>query len=48
MRGDANMEGFWIFQDSEYVSFLHLEALHKVDSVEQLGVFLNVKQQKWS
>ena len=30
MRRDAIMEGLWIFQDSEYARFLHMQALHKV------------------
>ena len=29
MRVDAIMEGFWIFQDSEYARFLLMQALHK-------------------
>ena len=30
MRGDAIMEGFCIFQNSEYARFLRMEALHEV------------------
>ena len=33
MRGDAIIEGFWIFQDSEYARFLRTQALHKVLNV---------------
>ena len=29
-KWDAIMEGFCIFQDSKYASFLHMQALHKV------------------
>ena len=29
MHRDAIMEGFWIFQDSEYARFLHMQALQK-------------------
>ena len=29
MSWDAIMEEFWIFQDSEYGMFLHIQALHK-------------------
>ena len=35
---DATMEGFWIFQDSKYVRFLHMQALHKV---------LNMPEHSW-
>ena len=35
---DATMEGFWIFQDSNYVRFLHMQALHKV---------LNMPEHSW-
>ena len=30
MRWDAIMEEFWIFQDSEYATFLHMQALLKI------------------
>ena len=30
MRRDAIMEGLWIFQDFECISFLHKQALHKI------------------
>ena len=33
MRRDAIMEGFWIFQDFEYIKFLHMQELHKVLNV---------------
>ena len=31
------MEGYWIFQDSEYVKFLHMQALHKVLNMPEYG-----------
>ena len=34
---DIIMEGFWIFQDSEYVRFLHMQALHKVLNMPEYG-----------
>ena len=30
MRQNAIMVGFWMFQDSEYAGFLHMQELHKV------------------
>ena len=30
MSRDAIVEGFWIFQNSEYARFLRMQALHKV------------------
>ena len=37
MRRDAIMDGFWIFQDSEYPRFLRMEVLHKVLNMPQYG-----------
>ena len=30
MRQDAILEGFWIFQNSEYTKSVHMQALRKV------------------
>ena len=30
---DAIMEGYWVFQNSEYARFLHMQVLHKVSSM---------------
>ena len=38
MSQDAIMEGFWMFQDSKYARFLHLQALQKV---------LNMSEYDW-
>ena len=37
MRREAIMEEFWIFQDSEYDSFLHIQELHKVLNMPEYG-----------
>ena len=37
MRQDAIMEGFWIFQHSEYVRFLHMQALHNILNIPEYG-----------
>ena len=37
MRRDAIMEGFWIFQDSEYARFLHMQGLRKVLIIPEYG-----------
>ena len=37
MRRDAIMECFWIFLDSEYVRFLHMQGLHKVLNITEYG-----------
>ena len=37
MRRDAIMEEFWIFQDSEYASFLRMQALHKALNMPEYG-----------
>ena len=37
MRQDAIIEDFWIRQDSEYVRFVHMQALHKVLNVPEYG-----------
>ena len=48
------MEGFWIFQDSKYVKFLHMQALHKVlnvpeyDWVITYGRVLNMPAQRFT
>ena len=39
MRQDAIMEGFWMFQNSEYARYLHMQALHKV-----LNIWLNMAE----
>ena len=35
MRRDAIVEGFWIFQDSEYARFLLMQVLYKVLSMSE-------------
>ena len=35
MRQDANMEGFWIFQDAEYARFLRMQALLKFQNMPE-------------
>ena len=35
MRRDAIVEGFWIFQDSEYARFLRMQVLYKVLSMPE-------------
>ena len=37
MRWDAIMEEFWIFQDSKYARFLHMQELHKVLNIPEYG-----------
>ena len=37
MRRDAIIEGFWIFQGSEYARFLSMQALHKVLHMPEYG-----------
>ena len=37
MSRDAIMEGFWIFQDSEYTRFLSIPKLHKVLNMPEYG-----------
>ena len=37
MRRYAIMEVFWIFQDSEYATFLCMQALHKVLKIPEFG-----------
>ena len=37
MFGDATMEGFWTFQDSEYARLLHMQALHKIRNMPEYG-----------
>ena len=37
MRRDAIMEGFWIFQDSEYPGFLRMQVLHNVLNMAEYG-----------
>ena len=37
MRLNAIMEEFWIFEDSEYTRFLHMQALYKVLNVLEYG-----------
>ena len=37
MRRDAIMEGFWIFENSEYARLLHMQALHKVLIMPECG-----------
>ena len=36
-RWNTIMEGFRIFQDSEYMRFLHMQALHKVLNMPENG-----------
>ena len=38
IRQDAIMEEFWVFQDSEYATFPHMQALHN---------FLNMPENGW-
>ena len=37
MRPEAIMEGFWLFQDSEYAAFLCVQVLHKVLNMPEYG-----------
>ena len=37
MRRDAIMAGFCIFQEPEYVRFLHMQALYKVLNMPEYG-----------
>ena len=37
MRRNAITEGLWIFQDSEYAKFLHMQALHKILNMPEYG-----------
>ena len=37
MRRDSIMEEFAVFQDSEYATFLHMQALHKVLNMSEDG-----------
>ena len=37
MCWDAIMKGFWIFQDSEYARFLHMQVLHKLLNIPEYG-----------
>ena len=37
MLRHAIMEEFWIFQDSEYAKFLHMQALRKVLNMPEYG-----------
>ena len=37
MRQDAIMEGFWIFQGSEYAKFLRMQAFPKVLNMPEIG-----------
>ena len=37
MHLDAIVEGFWIFQDSEYARILHIQVLHKVLNMPEYG-----------
>ena len=37
MCWNANMEGFWIFEDYEYVRFLHMQALRQVLHMPEYG-----------
>ena len=37
MPEDAIMEGFWIFQDSEYTRFRQMQVLHKVLNMPEHG-----------
>ena len=34
---DEIMEEFWIFQDSAYARFVHMQALHKVPNMPEYG-----------
>ena len=40
MRGSAIMEGYWVFHDSEYARFPHMQALHKVSSMLKYGLIM--------
>ena len=37
MHRVAVIEGFYIFQDSEYARFLRMQALHKVRNMPEYG-----------
>ena len=37
MRGDAIVEGFWIFHYSEYAKFQHMQLLRKVPNMPKYG-----------
>ena len=37
MRQDTIMQEFWIFQDSKYARFLHMQVLHKILNMPEYG-----------
>ena len=48
MRPDAIMQEFWIFQDSEYARFLHMQALHKVLNMTEKNASWQGSKYGWS
>ena len=43
MRRDAIMKGFWIFHDSKYAWFLHMQGLYKVLNMPEYGWSLTMR-----